>query len=290
MSREKIGYEVGKKLASQLVGITSEDEIKKLSINAYKELQSLVSEGSLRVALTHARKAIKEAFPDLEIDTPGYYFTKSGKGNIERFEHLALWYFSTENNRWTEERISTEEPKLETVKTSQITLNDMNISQLQLDAETQAMVENAIAYSGMSLADFVRKACQVYSKTITGKQGQHQADLTAVSTEDLLSNGTYKTHPGRAEELTRRAIYALENHNNNCTEKSQKWHINQTAIQSLTGSKPATIKAILERYQSRLDDHNRKHELNPYDNRKPGRKITDEINLAVLVPDGLDIV
>jgi len=66
--------------------------------------------------------------------------------------------------------------------------------------------------------------------------------------------------------------------------------ITQTAIQSLTGSKPATIKAILERYQGRLDDHNIKYELNPYDNRKPGRKIDDEINLAALVPDGTSVV
>ncbi|MEH2446782.1 MAG: hypothetical protein V7K18_13610 [Nostoc sp.] len=66
--------------------------------------------------------------------------------------------------------------------------------------------------------------------------------------------------------------------------------ITQTAIQSFTGSKPATIKAILERYQTRLDDHNSKHELNPYDNRKPGRKINDEIDLAVIVPDGTSLV
>ncbi|MHC5731001.1 MAG: hypothetical protein ACYTXY_44280, partial [Nostoc sp.] len=81
-----------------------------------------------------------------------------------------------------------------------------------------------------------------------------------------------------------------EAHNNNCTEKSQKWMITQTAIQSLTGSKPATIKAILENYQTRLDDHNAKHDLNPYDNRKGGgRKIELEIDLAVLIPDGLNL-
>jgi hypothetical protein len=159
-----------------------------------------------------------------------------------------------------------------------------------LDADTQAVVEAAIAHSEMKLADFVRKACQVYAKTITGKVKQFSRELTAVSTQELKSDA-YKTHPGRAEELTRRAIYALETHNNNCTEKSQKWMITQTAIQSLTGSKPATIKAILENnYKTRLDDHNAKHGLNAYDNRKGGgRQIENEIDLAVLVPDGLDI-
>jgi hypothetical protein len=165
----------------------------------------------------------------------------------------------------------------------------MNISQLQLDADTQQMVEAAIAHSGIKLADFVRRACQVYAKTITGKVKQFSEDLTAVSTEELKSD-SYKTHPGRADELARRAIYALEMHNNTCTEKSQKWMITQTAIQSLTGSKPATIKAILENYKTRLDDHNAKHDLNPYDNRKGGgRKIELEIDLAALVPDGLNL-
>jgi len=286
MAREKIGYELGQKLAAKLAGVTHEKQIKALAIEAYKELQTLVSEGSLKVAVTHARKAIKDALPDKETDTIGHYFTNSGKGNIERYEHLALYYFSNETSRW-EEPLKVQES---TQPVQQTTLDDMNISQLQLDSETQQMVESAIAHSGMSLADFVRRACQVYAKTVTGKLGQYESDLTAVPTEELLTSATYKTHPGRAEELTRRAIHALETHNNNCTEKSQKWMITQTAIQSLTGSKPATIKAILERYQTRLDDHNNKHELNPYDNRKPGRKIDDEIDLAAIVSDGLDVV
>lgn len=289
MSREKIGYELGQKLVSKLTGLTDKENIKIASIEAFKELETLVPKGSFGVAFTHARKAIKQSFPDKELDNPGYYWTNSGKGQIQRYEHLALYYFSTKQERWEEVQQTTEQ-LIETFQPVQTTLDDMNISQLQLDADTQAIVEAAIAHSGISLADFVRKACQVYAKTVTGKHGQYESDLTAVPTEELLSSATYRTHPGRAEELTRRAIYALETHNNNCTEKSQKWMITQTAIQSLTGSKPATIKAILERYQTRLDDHNTKHELNPYDNRKPGRKIDDEIDLAALVPDGTSLV
>ncbi|MCC5661811.1 hypothetical protein LC608_33680 [Nostoc sp. XA010] len=289
MSREKIGYELGKKLVSKLAGLTDRENIKIVCIEAFKELETLVSQGSFGVASTHARKAIKQSFPDKEVDTPGYYWTTSGKGQIERYEHLALYYFSTKQERWEEVQETTEQ-LTETFQSVQTTLNDMNISQLQLDADTQAVVEAAIAHSGISLADFVRKACQVYAKTITGKVKQFSEDLTAVSTEELKSD-VYKTHPGRAEELAKRAIYALEIHNNNCTEKSQKWMITQTAIQSLTGSKPATIKAILENYQTRLDDHNAKHELNPYDNRKGGgRQIENEIDLVALVPDGLAVV
>ncbi|WP_414552529.1 hypothetical protein [Anabaena sp. CCY 0017] len=39
--------------------------------------------------------------------------------------------------------------------------------------------------------------------------------------------------------------------------------------------------------QQRLDDHNAKHDLNPYENRKPGQKLTEVIDLAALVPSGV---
>lgn len=301
--------QVGQELAQKLQGIKSESKIQKLAVAVVDQIREYYEEpNSRKTPLSKVRKAVLTAFPDTETqEHPWQYFTNKGKGNIERYQHLALKYLTLSSEEWDavgnkarqqwkaqqpqelEQQQQTEQQP-ETLQPAQTTLDDMNISQLQLDAESQQMVESAIAHSGMSLADFVRRACQVYAKTVTGKLGQYESDLTGVSTKELLSDSKYKTHPGRAEELARRAIYALETHNNNCTEKSQKWMITQTAIQSLTGSKPATIKAILERYKTRLDDHNNKHGLNAYDNRKPGRKIDEEIDLATMVPDGLDVV
>lgn len=297
--------EIGQELVKKLQRVKDESKIQKLAsavIDQIREYYQLPN--SRKTPLSTVRKVVLAAYPDTETqEHPWQYFTNKGKGNIERYQHLALKYLTLSTEEWdavgnetrqqwkAQQEAQKPEQEPQSVEPAQqpITLNDMNISQLQLDAETQQMVESAIAHSGMSLADFVRRACQVYAKTVTGKHGQYESDLTAVLTEELLKSATYRTHPGRAEELTRRAIYALETHNNNCTEKSQKWMVTQTAIQSLTGSKPATIKAILERYQTRLDDHNSKHELNPYDNRKPGRKIDDEIDLATLVSDGLNL-
>lgn len=298
--------EIGQELVKKLQRVKDESKIQKLAsavIDQIREYYQLPN--SRKTPLSTVRKVVLAAYPDTETqEHPWQYFTNKGKGNIERYQHLALKYLTLSSEEWdavgnetrqqwkAQQQAQKPEQEPQSVEPAQqpITLNDMNISQLQLDAETQQMVESAIAHSGMSLADFVRRACQVYAKTVTGKHGQYESDLTAVLTEELLKSATYRTHPGRAEELTRRAIYALETHNNNCTEKSQKWMVTQTAIQSLTGSKPATIKAILERYQTRLDDHNTKHELNPYDNRKPGRKIDDEIDLAAIVPNGTSLV
>jgi hypothetical protein len=285
--------QVGQELVEKLQGVLDESKIQKLAVAVVNQIRDYYSEpNSRKAALSKVRKAVLAAFPDTETqEHPWQYFSNKGKGSIERYQHLALKYLTFSTQEWDavgnqarQEWKAQQQPQ--TQEAAQISLDEMKISQLQLDAETQQMVERAVAHSGMSVADFVRRACGVYAKTVIGKHGQYESDLSAVPTEELLTGATYKTHPGRAVELTRRAIYALETHNNNCTEKSQKWMITQTAIQSLTGSKPATIKTILESYQTRLDDHNAKHELNAYDNRKPGRKIDDEIDLSTLVPDG----
>ncbi|OUL23821.1 hypothetical protein BV378_20625 [Nostoc sp. RF31YmG] len=311
--------QIGQELAQKLQGIKTESKIQKLAVAVVDQIRETYTEpNSRKTPLSKVRKAVLATFPDTETqEHPWQYFTNKGKGNIERYQHLALKYLTLSSEEWDTvgnearqqwkaqqqaqqtEQEQAQEPEQEPQQQPEIpqpaqtTLDDMNISQFKLDSETQQMVENAIAHSGMNLADFVRRACQVYAKTVTGKLGQYESDLTTVPTEDLLSSPTYKTHPGRAEELTRRAIYALETHNNNCTEKNQKWMITQTAIQALTGSKPATIKAILEKYKTRIDDHNGKHEISiketPYQNRKAGRKIDEEINLAEIVPTGIDI-
>ncbi|WP_414530350.1 hypothetical protein, partial [Nodularia chucula] len=276
----------GEELAAKLQGVTDEATIKELAQNTVQSIREAYPNiDSRKKPMADVRKAFRAVFPATKKqEHKGQYFTNSGKGNVPRYEHLFFQFFTLTTDeydavgddarqQWKEQQqAKTVEPapKKETFTLSGI----MNISQLELDADTQKMVEDAIAYSGMSLAEFVKKSCQTYSAIVVGKAKMSNDDLTTVSTQDLLTNRVYKTHPNRAEELTRRAIYALENHNNNCTEKSQKWHINQTAIQSLTGSKPATVKEILKGCQQRLDDHNAKHDLNPYDNRKPGKKLT----------------
>jgi len=292
----------GEELAKLLQGVTDEATIKELAQSTVESIRETYPDSinSRKKPMADVRKAVRAVFPATkEQEHKGQYFTNSGKGNVPRYEHLFLQFFilttdeydavgDDARQQWKEQQqVETIAPTPAPAPTA--TAKIMNISQLELDSETQKMIEDAIAHSGMSLAEFVQKSCAVYSAIVVGKAKMSNDDLTTVSTQDLLTNRVYKTHPNRAEELTRRAIAALETHNNNCTEKSQKWHINQTAIQSLTGSKPATVKEILKGCQQRLDDHNAKHDLNPYDNRKPGTKLTEVIDLAALVPDGVDV-
>jgi hypothetical protein len=169
------------------------------------------------------------------------------------------------------------------------TLKTMTIEQLELDTDTQAILTNALEHSGMALEDFIKQAIKVYAKTVTGKAKQTSEDLSNISTQDLLNNPKYSTHPSRAEELTKRAIRAIKFFNaNKATENADRWMITQSAIASLTGSRQGTIKQLLEQFKDDVDSHNQTYGLNAYSNRKPGKDITEIINLPELVPNGVD--
>ena len=316
MSDTKKASEIASKLTAELENLTDELAIKKVTLKYWGEMKKAISDGNFSRCRTVLRKAIQTAFPDKNKATSGYYFTNAGKGQVERFEHLALWYATASEERWkvvgdearkqyfagfssspettTEENTITEitaniptETKPET--TTELNLESMQIETLQLDADTQQNVQDALDYSGLSLSEFIQKACTIYATTLTGKAKQFDSDLSGVGTQELLS-AKYRTHPGRARELVKRAIQAIKIHNSEMvSETGDRWHINQTAIQSLTGSKPQTVKEILADYQDDIDSHNATHELTPYLNRKADkRKIEDDIDVAALVPNGIE--
>ncbi|MDY7015497.1 MAG: hypothetical protein SVX43_18260, partial [Cyanobacteriota bacterium] len=97
------------------------------------------------------------------------------------------------------------------------------------------------------------------------------------------------TTPGRAEELTKRAIRAIMRHNAEiATENNQRWAITQSIIAALIGGRPSSIGKAMKPYQTQIDDHNAKYGINGYTNRSQERKIDEAIDLAELVPDGLE--
>jgi hypothetical protein len=293
-------------LVTALQDETDEQAIAALCQGLVGEICSQYSSlNSRRVPLTTLRKAVSAKFPATPKQIGEHqYFTNSGKGKKPRWEHLALKYLTLaekdwdalgggDRANWKASQAQNETTEFQPTTKPQ-TLADMNIDQLELDPKTQETVEKAIAQSGMNLADFVKKALQVYAKTVTGKTRKHEEDLTTVPTEKLLNDKEFSTHPGRAEELTKRAIRAMTIYNDEvATEKDQKWCITQTAISGLIGARASSIKKAMEPLKVVIDDHNSKHELNDYSNRKgkgidgKPREIYREIDLCKLVPDGL---
>ncbi len=348
----------------KLKTLTDEKQIKAISIKFFNDNLSILEGRDLNEARKALRAAIIEAFPNKSETTDGYYFAKSGKGSVERYEHLSLWYLSTntqlrclsseelrqqysnfcaglssdnEANKkaiydylekaneldkipakelrkiasargianaanFTKnqlickilqaectETITEITTEIATEITTELSLETMKIETLKLDASTQQKVQDALDYSGMPLAEFIQKACTIYATTLTGKAKQFDSDLSGVETQELLSP-RYKTHPGRAREMVKRAIQAIKIYNSEMvSETEDRWHVNQTAIQSLTGSKPQTVKDILTDYQNDITSHNENYGLTPYLNRKADkRKIEDVIDVAVLVPNGIE--
>ncbi|HBE32654.1 MAG TPA: hypothetical protein DD990_15375 [Cyanobacteria bacterium UBA11368] len=298
--------QAAKDLVTTLEDETDEQVIAELCKELVEEIcNQYPAINSRRVPLTTLRKAVSAKFPASPKQTgEQQYFTTSGKGKKPRWEHLALKYLTLAEKDWdalgggdranwkaTQEQSETTEIQ---PTTKPQTLTDMNIEQLELDKETQETVEKAVAQSGMSLAEFVKKSLQVYSKTVTGKVRKHEEDLTTVATNKLRDDKEFSTHPGRAEELTKRAIRAMTIHNDEvATEQDQKWCITQTAISELIGARASSVQRAMEPFKTMIDDHNSKHELTAYTNRKSKgidgkpREIYNEIDLCKLVPDGL---
>lgn len=297
----------GSELAAKIRDAKNEQQIKELCFHAIESIRNAYPDtpNSRKNPLSILRKAVIEAFPDTEKqEHPLQYFTDKGKGKLPRYRHMALKYLTLSEEEWDvvgdsarkgwKEKQSEPEvkpqPEPELEPQPEWSLDDMTLEQLQLDDETNAIAQEAMNHMDISLAELIKRSIKVYAKTVIGKSKKADEDLATVPTEKLLSDKAFSTHPGRAEELTKRALAAIQRHNSEiATEDDQRWCITQSSIYKLIGAKPASIGKVLESYKILVDEHNNKYQLNNYTNRRKDRDIVEEIDLVSLVPDGLDL-
>jgi hypothetical protein len=286
---------LGKEIASKLEGITDEYVIKAMGELTIQEIKSSESPSKRSNALKMVSREILKKFPRRESKTKCYYYDPAGRGDLPKWRHLIFKYLTLDSADWQAVREESqleptqpiEQPIEQPTERPTATLKSMTIEQLEFDPETTSILKDALEQSGMELAQFIQQAVRVYAKTITGKSKKRGEDLATVPTDKLLNDPSFSTHPGRAEELTKRAIQAIKYYNANvATENADRWCITQSAIAKLTGSKPATIGKILEQYFDEIETHNQTYGLNDYSNRKRDKKIED-LNFAEYVPDGL---
>ena len=308
----------GKQLADCLKNTTTEEAIShqcKLVIDEINKNYESVN--SKKNPLSDVRRIVKSVFPDTSKQEFSYqHFTNSGKGKIERWEHLALKYLTLSSNDWDllgdDNRKNFTESKIETINTETKTmittvekpsfedyLNQFRMLPLGDDEKYgDQTIEDAINATGKSAEDFIKTALLAYSRSVLGKS---RNDLSIVSTHDLMTSPTYLTAQGRAEEIVKRAIRAIKIYNDEiATEPSDRWAITQSALAELTKARPSSIKETLINYQDDLHSYHEKHEMLKYNekeqcwelkstiNRKRGKEIKDVINLVELVPDGLE--
>jgi hypothetical protein len=271
-----------------------EDYLKALADKAVATVKERVTEekDKQQVALNQINRVIDDVYKRLESEAPNYWHDPKGQKHLPKWRHNIFKYLTLGRGIKPVPKPESEPTQSEivTVRIQNQLLKEMTIEQLNLDTETQQTLEAALTQSGIPLDEFIKQAIKIYAKTITGKTRKHSEDLTTVPTDKLLNDPTYSTHPGRAEELTKRAIKAIKYYNANvATENADRWCITQSAIASLTGSRPSTVGKVLEQFKDDIESHNQTYNLDNYSNRKRGKpSIEETINLAELTPDGLD--
>jgi hypothetical protein len=305
MAEQKTWGAVGRELVEKLKGVTDEPSIKALGDAVIQDILRQEATPKERAnALRMVNREIMKQYPRLSSEAPAYWYDPKGKESQPKWRHLVFksltlstsdWDAVGDENReeWKAQQQETEQQQQETKQLPEPVSPEflaLTIDQFHLDAESQSLVQEAIALSGMTLEEFTCQALRVYAKTITGKTRKQSEDLATVPTDKLRNDPTYSTHPGRAEELTKRAIKAIKYYNANvATENADRWCITQSAIASLTGSRPSTVGKALEQFKDEIETHNQTYGLNDYSNRKRGKpNLTETIDLAQLVPDGLD--
>jgi hypothetical protein len=290
--------QVGRELAANLQDLTDEESIRALAIATIKDIAKEETPDARTNALRMLNREILKKFPRKEAKEQNYWHDPKGRESQPKWRHLIFKYLTLEASDWDKTGSETRQAAREDWKATapaddskpKETLKDMTIEQLNLDPETQQTLEDALNQSGLPLDEFIQQAIKVYAKTLTGKARKYSEGISAVPTAELLNDPKYSTHPSRAEELTKRAIKAIKFYNSNiATESADRWCITQSAIGSLTGSRASTIKKAMEAFADDIESHNQTYGLGNYSNRKRGKPgIEETINLAEIVPDGLD--
>lgn len=292
-------------LVQELKSVSDEKTIKEICAEVMDDIYEEISEPDKRKNKLDAYKnRIRKEFPSTPEQEFDYqYFTKSGKGSVPRWQHLALKYLTLSEPDWDElgdenrQQWKAEQAKIKASSQPEIESESNMTITLTLDSQTQSILNEALKNSGLSTTDYILKAIEVYAKTVNRKSKRQDEDLSTVSTEELLNDGFYSTHPNRAEELVKRAIRAIKKYNGEvATEPKQRWIITQSLLVELTKSRTQSVVDAMSKFQSDIDNYNYSKEeflnedgtLNKYVNRKKGVDAREEINLALLVPSGID--
>lgn len=328
MIQPEIISKVGKALVERLTELTEDNESDIIFLCNDAMTYCINSNGNLsKPILTGIRKIVAENFPSITTENEhpkNYYRTNAGKGKTDRWEHLALFHlsekwqdrakligdeakenyfnglkpFDSETEQPIEQPIeqTTEQPteqstNIETKgKLEMLTLTDLNLSE-KLQNDVAFVLEN----TGLNLHEYLTKALEIYTNTAKGKIDARSESLAHISTQELITNKKYSTHPQRPIELVRRTIEAIKKYNAEQPDPKDRWIITSNLLTTLTNVRQTTAKELLETvHKDDVESYHQNHpefykdgKLNPYHNRKEGQDAKLLINVALLVPDGI---
>ncbi|NER26040.1 MAG: hypothetical protein F6J86_15505 [Symploca sp. SIO1B1] len=250
---------------------------------------------SRRNPMSFVRKSVREKYPAQSGKSPHedvpfpYYFTDTGKGSVERWEHLAIKYLVEDWNlkddlsdTITPEPSSLEQP--ENIHSSPKTETSIDIfTEVGLEGEELTVVKQALGDADIN--EWVKLALLQRAKAINALHERLNEDLSMVKSDELMNDKRYRTNPNASRELASRAVRAIKDWN--YSQPEHKWCITNKLISELTGVTPKAIAKVVEGMG--IEDYNQMQGLTPVVNRS--RKaavgsISDVVSIADML--GID--
>ena len=216
--------------------------------------------------MTAIRKAINERFPiqpvDNEVDSDfPYYFTNSGKGNVNRLQHVAHKYLKDEYSAGTKQLDA--EVVQETVEAApEVKVSDISLESFCFSEEELANVKNAIGEADVK--EWLKQAILQRANTINKLRESLDEDWASIPSQQLMEDKRYRTNSAACRELVSRAVRVVKQWNYDHPE--QKWCITNKLISELT---EITVKAIAKAVEGMDNDsYNKGQGLEPVINRQ----------------------
>jgi hypothetical protein len=176
------------------------------------------------------------------------------------------------------------------VSQAQLTLTDVIRSVLAQDGSYKKFVEaegNATAVALLDEALNGRESFNTFLVDALVKEAKFRAGMsTRHAGKDFATMATSQLtrvkHPGATQERIKRAIAAIVAYNDNAQSPNDRWYINATVVQQLSGARFPIIQAYFAEHQADIDAENAEYELNARYNHKP---IEGGIKAVITVPE-----
>jgi hypothetical protein len=215
--------------------------------------------------MSEIRKAVRDRFPvkpvldKSEAEFP-YYFTDSGKGHINRWEHLAIKHLSEKEYNpktdWSDVEVKEEPQEVKPVITTDVSLESLGLSDQELAAVNQAIGD-------ADIKEWVKQAIMQRANAINKLRESLDEDWASISSEVLMNDKKYRTNSGACRELVNRAVRVIKQWNYDHPE--HKWCLTNKLISELTG---ITVKAIAKAVEGMDNEsYNKGQDLEPVINR-----------------------
>lgn len=163
------------------------------------------------------------------------------------------------------------------VAQAQLTLTDVIRSVLAQDSSYKKFLADESNAAAVELLDEALSGRESFNTMLVDalvKEAKFKAGMNTRHADKDFSTMTTSQlvkvkHPGAAQERIKRAIAAIVAYNDNAQSANDRWYINATVVQQLSGARFPIINEYFAAHQAEIAQENTEHELTPRYNHKP---------------------